>query len=74
MKWTPRKLGDPISPALLLKPNGTLAMADGSDPADYLKSYRRAQGFKGDVPISVCPITAMERIEFEVIIHRNHSA
>lgn len=74
MKPIPRKLGDPIPERLLLKPDGTLAMADGSDPAVYLKAVRRMWKSRGTVPICINNIPNQESVEFRALLQLGHSA
>jgi hypothetical protein len=75
MKPTPnRKLGDPIPPRLILTPQGTLKMVDGSDPADYLKAVRRMWKVRGNVEICVIRRVAMEDMERDAFLYRNRGA
>lgn len=71
MKHTPRKLGEPIPPRLILKANGTLVMADGSDPAAYLKSVRRFWKVRGNQEVCITPRKFTERLEGEALLARN---
>ena len=80
MKPVPRKLGDPIPVRLLLNSDGTLSMADGSDPAAYLKAVRRFWIKRGlaeaRTPVAVCISTnvAMEQIERDATLYRSYGA
>jgi len=80
MKPPDRKLGEPIPPRLVLGPYGTLRMADGSDPAIYLRAVRRkwikeGRMRTGDaIPIAVCDLPSMERIENDALLARNWGA
>jgi len=65
-----RKLGEPIPPALILRPNGTLAMIDGSDPAEYLKAWRRAKKIKGNFEVCVAGRKTMESLEADALTIR----
>jgi len=72
-----RKLGDPIPPRLILGPQGVLSMADGSDPAAYLRKVRRkwikeGRMAKGEpIAISICDVASMERLEQDAWLSRN---
>lgn len=75
MKPTPnRKLGDPIPPRLILTPQGTLKMVDGSDPADYLKAVRKMWKVRGNVEICVTQRKAIEGLELQAFLHLNRGA
>jgi len=69
-----RKLGDPIPPRLILTPQGTLKMVDGSDPTDYLKAVRRMWKVRGNVEICVTRRKAIELLENEALLYRSHGA
>lgn len=66
-----RKLGTTPHRRLLLRTDGTLAMSDGSDPAAYLKRWRRYQGMRGSAPVSMLPTDALERLEGDALLARN---
>ena len=80
MKPPNRKLGEPIPARLILGPYGTLRMADGSDPAKYLRAVRRKWIKRGlmqtgdSVPIAIIDLKSMERIEGEALLARNWPA
>ncbi len=74
MKFTPRKLGEAIPARLILKPNGTLAMVDGSSPAEYLKSVRRAWKMRGNIEVVIGHREAIQRLEGEALMMRNWGA
>jgi hypothetical protein len=62
-----RKLGDPIPPRLILTPQG-------SDPTDYPKAVRRMWKARGNVEICVTRRKAIELLETEALLYRNHGA
>ena len=80
MKPPNRKLGEPIPPRLILGPYGVLRMADGSDPALYLRAVRRKWIKEGrmqtgePIAISIIDLPSMERIEGKALLARNWSA
>ena len=75
MKPVPnRKLGDPIPPRLILTPQGTLKMVDGSDPADYLKAVFRSWGADGDIQVCICPREQTEHMEQQAFLFHAFSA
>lgn len=75
MKAVRRKLGEPIPDRLILLPNGTLAMADGSDPAAYLRSVRRSLWkCRGPVAVVIQPKKHAETLEGEAWLLRNIGA
>ena len=66
-----RKLATPAHRRLMLTPDGTLAMKDGSDPTSYLKKWRRNQGMKGPVFVSVITVEQLEHLESDALLARN---
>jgi hypothetical protein len=74
MKPPNRKLGDPFKPRLILMPNGTLAMADGSDLQAYLKAVRRKWKVKGKVPVAITTLPDLLRLENDAFLARNQGA
>jgi hypothetical protein len=74
MKPPNRKLGDPFEPRLVLMPDGTLAMADGSNVQAYLKAVRRKWKVKGKLPVSIAKIQDLLRLENDAFLGRIHGA
>ena len=80
MKPPKRKLGEPIPPRLILGPYGCLRMADGSDPALYLRAVRRKWIKEGrmqtgdSIPIAIIDLASMERIEGDALLLRSCGA
>jgi len=69
-----RKLGEPIPIRLILDRKGELSMADGSPVADYLKTCRKAWKAKGQLEVCITPRLAVEALETDAFLHRNHFA
>ena len=75
-----RKLGEPIPPRLILGPQGVLSMADGSDPAAYLRKVRRKWikdgrlGKGQPIAISICDVANMERLEGSALLAKSWGA
>lgn len=74
MKPPDRKLGQPFEPRLVLMPDGTLAMADGSSVQAYLKAVRRRWKAKGKVPVAILTIQDLLRLENDAFLARNQGA
>ena len=74
MKPVKRRLGEPIPVRLILTPQGTLEMVDGSDVSAYLKRVRRMWKVQGRVEVSITERDAAQRLEMEALLHRYHSA
>lgn len=74
MKPVKRKLGDPIPVRLILTPQGTLEMVDGSDVSAYLKRVRRMWKVRGRVEIVVARREHIEAVELDALLHRYRCA
>lgn len=74
MKPPNRKLGEPFAPRLILKPNGTLAMADGSSVQDYLRRVRRKWRVRGDVQVTINILASQLIVEKDALLARGWGA
>lgn len=74
MNPTNRKLGEPIPVRLILTPQGTLKMHDGSDVSEYLKLVRRSWKVRGNLPVCITPRDSTEELEFQALMYRNRGA
>lgn len=74
MKPPDRKLGEPFEPRIILMPDGTLAMADGTSVQAYLRKVRRKWRVKGEVPVAIITLPNLLRLENDAFLARNYSA
>ena len=74
MKPPTRKLGEPFDPRIVLMPNGTLTMADGSDLQAYLKAVRRKWKVKGKVPVTINTMANQLKVESDALLARSWGA
>lgn len=80
MKPSIRRIGDPIPVSLLIQPDGTLVLADGSDVKTYLAEVHLVNTSLGHattgeaLAVVLSPRKLQERIEQDAWLHQHHSS